>query len=381
MYMKDKLSTLITIIIILLMMTAFGLLGYIVWDNTKDLDVAAEPEQFQTQISSEDTVDTKTIQTPKVVENNNPFNYGSEEKTKTSNVDYSNISVDKYFYNQLEDASKTIYKAFESSKEKMKSGTYQVELGNSLDNVLNSSGGQDKLSEYYQSAIEAYTYDNPDVFYLSPNKLYLNIETTKTSKGNTYNVYINSGNESNYLIDEFSSSSQVNSALSEINQIKDELVSKKTGNTYEDIKMVHNYIVENTEYDTSISKPNIYNMYGALVNKDAVCEGYARAFKYIMDNMNIPCVLAIGQGTNSNGQTENHAWNYVCLDSGWYAIDCTWDDPIVNGPGYVSQSSKYKYFLKGSGSFNKDHTPSGQFTPNGKVFNYPDLNLNDYNGN
>ena len=296
-------------------------------------------------------------------------------------MDYSNINVDKYFYNQLEDASKTIYKAFESSKEKMKSGTYQVELGNSLDNVLNSSGGQDKLSEYYQSAIEAYTYDNPDVFYLSPNKLYLNIETTKTSKGNTYNVYINSGNESNYLIDEFSSSSQVNSALSEINQIKDELVSKKTGNTYEDIKMVHDYIVENTEYDTSISKPNIYNMYGALVNKDAVCEGYARAFKYIMDNMNIPCVLAIGQGTNSNGQTENHAWNYVCLDSGWYAIDCTWDDPIVNGPGYISRSSKYKYFLKGSESFNKDHTPSGQFTPNGKVFNYPDLNLNDYNGN
>ena len=381
MYMKDKLSTLITIIIILLMMTAFGLLGYIVWDNIKDLDVAAEPEQFQTQTSSEDTVDTKTIQTPKVVENNNPFNYGSEEKTKTSNVDYSNINVDKYFYNQLEDASKTIYKAFESSKEKMKSGTYQVELGNSLDNVLNSSGGQDKLSEYYQSAIEAYTYDNPDVFYLSPNKLYLNIETTKTSKGNTYNVYINSGNESNYLIDEFSSSNQVNSALSEINQIKDELVSKKTGNTYEDIKMVHDYIVENTEYDTSISKPNIYNMYGALVNKDAVCEGYARAFKYIMDNMNIPCVLVIGQGTNSNGQTENHAWNYVCLDSGWYAIDCTWDDPIVNGPGYISQSSKYKYFLKGSGSFYKDHTPSGQFTPNGKVFNYPDLNLNDYNGN
>ena len=80
--MKDKLSTLITIIIILLMMTAFGLLGYIVWDNIKDLDVTAEPEQFQTQISSEDTVDTKTIQTPKVVENNNPFNYGSEEKTK-----------------------------------------------------------------------------------------------------------------------------------------------------------------------------------------------------------------------------------------------------------------------------------------------------------
>ena len=378
MCMKDKLSALITIIIILLIMSVFGLLGYIVWDNIKDLDVAAEPEQFQTQTSSEDTVDTKTIQTPKVVENNNPFNYGSEEKTRTSNVDYSNINVDKYFYNQLEDASKIIYKAFESSKEKMKSGTYQVELGNSLDSVLNSSGGQDKLAQYYQSAIEAYTYDNPDVFYLSPNKLYLNIETTKDSKGNTYNVYINNGNENNYLIDEFSSSSQVNSALNEINQVKNALVSRKTGNTYDDIKMVHDYIVENTEYDTSISKPNIYNMYGALINKEAVCEGYARAFKYIMDNMEIPCVLVIGKGTNSSGQTENHAWNYVCLDSGWYAIDCTWDDPVINGSGYVSQSSKYKYFLKGSTNFNKEHTPSGQFTPNGKVFSYPDLNLNDY---
>ena len=378
MYMKDKLSTLITIIIILLMMTAFGLLGYIVWDNIKDLDVAAEPEQFQTQTSSEDTVDTKTIQTPKVVENNNPFNYGSEEKTKTSNVDYSNINVDKYFYNQLEDASKTIYKAFESSKEKMKSGTYQVELGNSLDNVLNSSVGQDKLSEYYQSAIEAYTYDNPDVFYLSPNKLYLNIETTKTSKGNTYNVYINSGNESNYLIDEFSSSSQVNSALSEINQIKDELVSKKTGNTYEDIKMVHDHLVNNIQYDTSISKQNIYNIYGALVNGEAVCEGYARSFKYIMDELKIPCVLLIGEGTNSQGQTENHAWNYVQLNGNWYAVDVTWDDPILVGGGILTNSSKYKYFLKGASEFNISHVSDGQFTEGGKIFSYPELSEQNY---
>ena len=84
--MKDKLSTLITIIIILLMMTAFGLLGYIVWDNIKDLDVAAEPEQFQTQTSSEDTVDTKTIQTPKVVENNNPFNYELDNIPRTQDL-------------------------------------------------------------------------------------------------------------------------------------------------------------------------------------------------------------------------------------------------------------------------------------------------------
>ena len=60
--------------------------------------------------------------------------------------------------------------------------------------------------------------------------------------------------------------------------------------------MVHDYLVNNVEYDTSISQSNIYDIYGALVNNVAVCEGYARAFKYIMDEMNIPCVLVIGQG-------------------------------------------------------------------------------------
>ena len=33
-----------------------------------------------------------------------------------------------------------------------------------------------------------------------------------------------------------------------------------------------------------------------------------------MDELKIPCVLVSGTGTNSNGQTESHAWNYVQLD-------------------------------------------------------------------
>ena len=96
-----------------------------------------------------------------------------------------------------------------------------------------------------------------------------------------------------------------------------------------------------------------------------------------MDNMGIPCVLVIGKGTNSKGETENHAWNYVSLNGVWYAIDTTWDDPVVEGGGKSSQRSKYKYFLKGSNTFNKDHVPSGNFTPNGKTFSYPQLNMQD----
>ena len=87
--------------------------------------------------------------------------------------------------------------------------------------------------------------------------------------------------------------------------------------------------------------------------------------------------MVIGKGTNSEGKTENHAWNYVELGENWYAIDCTWDDPISTS-GWVSEASKYRYFLKGSNTILQDHVPSSQFTEGGKEFEYPSLSNYDY---
>ena len=44
--------------------------------------------------------------------------------------------------------------------------------------ILSEEGGADKLGDDYQAAIEAFTHDNVDIFYLDVNKMYLNIETT-----------------------------------------------------------------------------------------------------------------------------------------------------------------------------------------------------------
>lgn len=374
--MKNKFPTIIMDIIIILIICVFILFGYIFFEEFQQLQTSAEPENFQTIISkSSNTIDTD-IETPQIIEN--PLDSIQDSQKTIQRVDYSDVQVDKYFYNQLEDYSKTIYKAFEANEENLKTGTYKIELGDTFSSILSKENGQDELGRYYQSAIEAYTYDNPEVFYLSPSKMYLNVETTTIGNKSTYNVYINSGNESNYLTDEFSSKQQVDEAINKIEQIKQNLVNSKTGDTYQDIKMVHDYLVDNIEYDTTVSRENIYNVYGTLINHVAVCEGYARSFKYIMDSMQIPCVLVIGKGTNSEGQTENHAWNYVQVNGTWYAIDTTWDDPVVSGSGRVSTEYRYKYFLKGSNSFNQDHTPNGQFTPNGKVFEYPTISEQDY---
>ena len=142
--------------------------------------------------------------------------------------------------------------------------------------------------------------------------------------------------------------------------------------------MVHDYLVDSIEYDSSISKNHIYDIYGALVSRECVCEGYAKAFQYLMNEVGIDNVIVIGTGTNSNNQTESHAWNYVKLDNNWYAVDVTWDDPILIGTGKLPEKSKYKYFLKGSNTFEKDHILSNQFSQNGKEFEYPIISKRDY---
>ena len=378
--MKNKFINIIIFLVVLGMVAIFMFFGMVIFEEMIDVQVSSKPEETEenivnnnTNVSKADTIEND-IKTPQVIES--PLNKinGSSSNNQTDNVtNYTNVSVDKYFYNQLEEYSKTIYKAFESNKENMKTGTYQINLGESFSSLLSNSDGQDQLGKYYQSAIEAYTYDNPDVFYLSPNKMYLNVETTTKGNKVTYNVFINSGNEANYLNNEFSSKQEINAAIVQIEQMKNNILKNKTGNTYNDIKMVHDYLVDTITYDTTLSKENIYNIYGALVNKECVCEGYARAMKYLLDDLNIPCVIVIGKGTNSQGKTENHAWNYVQLNSSWYALDATWDDPVIIGGGTVSNDSKYKYFLKGKDVFFKDHTASGQFTEGGKVFKYPDI--------
>jgi len=380
--MRDKFTTVIISLVILGIIGVLFVFGIILWQEVQSAFVFVESEEFvseNNQLELNKNEVEENIKTPEIIGSNIIDSIQSANaNNNTQRIDYNNINVNKYFYNQLNDYSKTIYRAFESNKENMKTGTYQIDFGNTFYSLLSSENGQDLLGEYYQSAIEAYTYDNPEIFYLSPNKMYLNVETINKIASSTYNVYINNGNQNNYLIDEYSSKEQVNLAISKIEAIKDEILRNKTGNRYQDIKMVHDYLVDYVEYDTSVSKENIYNVYGALVNNVAVCEGYARAFKYLMDYMDIPCTLVIGKGTNSEGKTENHAWNYVEIDDKWYAIDSTWDDPIIIGSGILSNSSKYKYFLKGSIDFNKDHTPSGKFTPEGKVFSYPQLNTQNY---
>lgn len=286
----------------------------------------------------------------------------------------------KYLYSQLGENGKIIYEKLYENKENLKTGTYTIQFGNAFYDILSQENGSDKLQEEYQTAIEAFTYDNPDVFYIDVTKMYINIETIQKIFSTKYNVYINSAKDPTYLLDGFASKEQIDQCESQVIAVKNQILNQIAGkNDIEKMRYIHDYLVDTIEYDQTFGEKNIYNIYGALVSKTCVCEGYAKASQYLLNEAGLENIIITGTATNSDGKTENHAWNYVNIDEKWYAIDTTWDDPIIVGGGKLTNTIRYRYFLKGSSTMNKNHFISTKFTSGGQDFEFPELSITDYN--
>lgn len=286
----------------------------------------------------------------------------------------------KYLYSQLGENGKIIYEKLYENKENLKTGTYTIQFGNAFYDILSQENGSDKLQEEYQTAIEAFTYDNPDVFYIDVTKMYINIETIQKIFSTKYNVYINSAKDPTYLLDGFTSKEQIDKCESQVIAVKNQILNQIAGkNDIEKMRYIHDYLVDTIEYDQKFVEKNIYNIYGALVSKTCVCEGYAKASQYLLNEAGLENIIITGTATNSDGKTENHAWNYVNIDEKWYAIDTTWDDPIIVGGGKLTNTIRYRYFLKGSSTMNKNHFISTKFTSGGQDFEFPELSITDYN--
>ena len=286
----------------------------------------------------------------------------------------------KYLYSQLGENGKIIYEKLYENKENLKTGTYTIQFGNAFYDILSQENGSDKLQEEYQTAIEAFTYDNPDVFYIDVTKMYINRETIQKIFSTKCNVYINSAKDPTYLLDGFTSKEQIDQCESQVIAVKNQILNQiAEKNDIEKMRYIHDYLVDTIEYDQTFGEKNIYNIYGALVSKTCVCEGYAKASQYLLNEAGLENIIITGTATNSDGKTENHAWNYVNIDEKWYAIDTTWDDPIIVGGGKLTNTIRYRYFLKGSSTMNKNHFISTKFTSGGQDFEFPELSITDYN--
>lgn len=156
---------------------------------------------------------------------------------------------------------------------------------------------------------------------------------------NTYTYYSYNGYcveiQANYLegYDDTAFDNAVNEALGSIDDSMNDVQKAIT---------LHDYLVLNCEYYTdSQSFPNtVYDAYAVLVNRKAVCQGYALAYKYLLNQVGIDCYMVTSEAMN-------HAWNLIGLNGKYYQVDVTWDDPLQDRLGYA----RHKYMFVSDEAF------------------------------
>ena len=156
-------------------------------------------------------------------------------------------------------------------------------------------------------------------------------------------TFVLKGNDFDYRIPEFRDPTTLSSAVTEfktkVNSITE---SYKSKTRYEQVSGLNDWLTKHNSYNSDLlqtgtaadiawsSMSALRESTGAL---GPVCEGYARAFKCLCDKLSIPCILANGNAKSSkSGTGEAHMWNEVQMENNnWYAVDVTWNDPIMYG--------------------------------------------------
>ena len=320
--------------------------------------------------------------------------------------------ISHYFYSQLTDDQKEFYRAME----KMNSDGY-FKKGADYDLLANGHVTKEQLQEYADGSSEllyamgaardAFYTDYADIFYVDFS--YLSLRVTQGSDG--FHAYLGKGRGDTYYLEGFASESDVNKAIGKYNTAVNAVVAEvnaakpteqqvkafgsELATQVAKIQKAHQWIALNTIYklEDNASEGNrghVRTPYGVFVAKskdayrldqgEALCEGYSRAFKVLMDKIGVPCVLVNGAYRHSETQLELHMWTHVqLLDGKWYAVDQTFDDLNLKKPNdglpYTEFGKAYNedYFLKGSAYMNTQHATSPYKSEVEYPFTYPKL--------
>ena len=252
------------------------------------------------------------------------------------------LESEYYQYSTLSGDEKTLYSRMADTISKSK---YIIDI-NDL------SINEDQVLTVFQKVLADY----PQYFYVS--KSCMVAYGTKKSKIRAVALRYTDGNTT----DEFDKRMRlVNAADRNLINQKIELVNSKIepvvsgidGNMKDVLKekIIHDYVAKTVTYDSTTAAniknlgttlPHSFDIYGAIVENRAVCEGYSKLFQYL-------CYLV---GINSNQATGtadggNHMWNTVLIDGKWYQVDVTWDDG--------DEFTGYNYFNLTTDSIGKDH--------------------------
>ena len=201
---------------------------------------------------------------------------------------------DKYYYSQLNEQERKYYRVIYQ-------GIYNME-----ESFLIDSDNVEILNSISHDILK----DNPDMFWY---------EGTSDVTGSTTNSYSIISPKYIYTKEE-----------KEIKQKEiDEYIEKcfknlnKEATDYEKIEHVFKYIIKNTEY--SEIAENGQNICSVFINKKSLCNGYAKATKYLLNKLGIESIYVLGEADGGS-----HAWNIVKCENKYYHLDTAWGDAMYD---------------------------------------------------
>ena len=218
---------------------------------------------------------------------------------------------DKYFYQLLtEEEEKLVYKEIYQGLIEHTEAIYVENID--IDRAENI------LFEVY--------YDSPEIFWIYPN-----VETGGREEGlltEGYNIVYPQYECT--LEERTSKQAAIDAVMVEIDKML-----PKDADEYDKIKFVYEYLVDTVTYVDDA--PDNQNIYSALVNKETVCAGYARAYQYILNHWDVQCTYVSGmagdvlkEGEKRDPEEDSHAWNLVKCDDEYYYVDVTWGDMDID---------------------------------------------------
>jgi len=143
-----------------------------------------------------------------------------------------------------------------------------------------------------------------------------------------------------FTIEHIYNEEEINEINSFVNTFIEENITDDM-DTVSKIKKIHDYIIDNTQYDIAKSE-DINNdtyksntAYGVLFQHYGICSGYSDAMSIFLHKLDIK---------NYKISNDTHIWNLVNINGTWRHLDLTWDDPIsklnVNRQAYFLISTK-----------------------------------------
>ena len=248
-------------------------------------------------------------------------------------------------YNALNSKQKDYYSRICAISEEMTEGF--VDVGENYTNAMPD----------FSVAYNAFFNDKAEVFWM-PNSYILALSGREDSRRLAVAFsYSDEGRKNRYTV----TKTERDNCKSELDAVVDSIMTEINGmSEYEKELYINDYICDNVTYKEEGKFVN--TSYGALVGKEALCEGYSRAFKLLCNKAGIECDLIIGK---SDGV--GHMWNRVNIDLKHSYVDVTWND---------REHKTYAYFNVTDEQLKKTHS----FAPVLSELDYAQLeNKGQYN--